>query len=57
MNILELFRFQNIDLLTVGVALAASLFLGGITYFNDRRSITHQTFFLFSILSKMELDS
>lgn len=41
----------NFDLLSVGVAIAGILLLGCIIFFNNNKSITNQTFFLFSLLT------
>ena len=43
--------FQNTDLLAVGVAVAAIGILGFVVYLNNRRSITGQTFILFSLVT------
>jgi len=40
--------FNNLDLLAVGVAIAATGILGAVVIFNDRRSATNQAFLLFS---------
>jgi signal transduction histidine kinase len=41
----------NLDLLSVGIAVAATALLGFIIYFNNPRSITNQTFLLFSLVT------
>lgn len=41
----------NLDLLSVGVAVAAIVLLGFIIFFNNTKSITNRTFFLFSLLT------
>ncbi len=41
----------NFDLLSVGIAIAGILLLGCIIFFNNSKSITNQTFFLFSVLT------
>ena len=43
--------FQNLDLLSVGVAVAGSVILGTVIFFNNRKSITSRTFWLFSIIT------
>lgn len=46
MNVLE-----NLDLLSVAFAVSATFVLGFTIYFSDRKSITNQTFFAFSIVT------
>jgi signal transduction histidine kinase len=41
----------HFDLLSVGIAVAAIGLLGFVVYFNNRKSITNQTFFIFSLLT------
>jgi len=43
--------FTNFDLLTVGVAIAGIGILGFAIYFNDRKSVTNQTFLFFSLVT------
>ncbi|QQG46259.1 MAG: hypothetical protein HYY55_00215 [Candidatus Niyogibacteria bacterium] len=43
--------FQNLDLLSVGVAVAAIGILGFVVYLNNRRSITSRTFLFFSVIT------
>jgi len=43
--------FQNINLIGVGIAIAAIGILGSIVFFNDRKSLTNQTFFVFSLVA------
>jgi signal transduction histidine kinase len=43
--------FQNIDLLSVGIAVAAIGILGFVIFLNNRRSITSRTFLLFSAVT------
>ena len=43
--------FQNIDLLSVGIAIAAIGILGFVIYLNNRQSITSRTFLLFSVVT------
>lgn len=47
-NVME---FGNIDLLFVGVAVAATCILGFTIYFNDRGSVTNRTFLFFSLIT------
>lgn len=44
-------NFQNLDLLSVGLAIAAIGILGFIVYDNNRRSITNRTFSVFALLT------
>ncbi len=41
--------FSNLDLFSVGIASAATGILGFVVYFNNRKSITNTTFFLFCL--------
>ncbi|MBI2514758.1 hypothetical protein HYV91_01025 [Candidatus Wolfebacteria bacterium] len=43
--------FNNLDLLSVGLAVAGVGILGFIVFFNNRRSITNITFLIFSIIT------
>lgn len=43
--------FQNLDLLSVGVAIASTAVLGFTVYFNNRQSITNRTFLWFSLVT------
>ena len=43
--------FQNFDLLTVGIAVAAIGLLGFIVYFNNTKSVTNETFLVFSLVA------
>lgn len=43
--------FQNFDLLSVGLAVAATTVLGFTVYFNNPQSITNKTFFVFSLMT------
>jgi len=43
--------FQNLDLLSVGVAVAAIGILGFIVFLNNKRSATHNLFFYFALVS------
>lgn len=47
----QIIHFQNLDLLSVGIAIAAITILGFIVYFHDKKSITNQTFLFFSFLT------
>lgn len=51
MDILYLFGSQNFDLLTVAIVTAAIGILGIIILFNNSKSITNRTFFVFSIVT------
>ena len=42
---------KNIDLLSVGIAIAAIGILGFVVFFNNRKSITNQTFLAFSLIT------
>lgn len=42
-------NLNNIDLLSVGIAIAAIGILGFIVFFNNRKSITNKTFLLFTL--------
>lgn len=41
----------NVDALTLGVSVAASLFFGFIVFMNDRKSVTNRSFLLFLLLT------
>lgn len=45
--------FPNLDLLSVGMTIAATMVLGFSVYFNDRKSITNKTFFFFSLVTAL----
>jgi signal transduction histidine kinase len=47
----SLLYLQNLDLLSVGIAIAAIGVLGFIVYFHDEKSITNKTFLFFSFLT------
>ena len=51
MNLVQFFSLQNIDLLFVGITIAAIGILGAIVFLNNRKSITNRTFLLFSVLT------
>jgi len=51
MNLVQFLNFQNLDLLFVGITIAAIGILGFIVFLNNRKSITNKTFLLFSILT------
>lgn len=42
-------NLKNLDLLSVGIAVAATGILGFVVFFNNRKSITNKTFLLFSL--------
>ncbi len=42
---------KNLDLLSVGIAVAGILILGFTIFINNKKSITNKTFFLFSIIT------
>ena len=44
---------QNLDLLTVGVTVAATVLLGFSVYISDTKSATNRTFFYFSLVSAL----
>ena len=44
-------RLINLDLLSVGISVAAAGILGFAVYFNNRKSITNKTFLLFSLVT------
>jgi signal transduction histidine kinase len=51
-DILNLFRnlpFGNLDLLSVGIAIAATIILGFVVYINNEKSITNKTFLFFAL--------
>ncbi len=43
--------YINFDLLSVGIAIAGTVLLGSIIFFNNTKSITNRTFLYFSILT------
>lgn len=43
--------FHNLDLLAVGVTVAATLILGTIIFLNDAKSVTNRSFFGFTIMA------
>jgi len=45
------FGFQNLDLLAVGIAVAAIGILGFIVFLNNRKSITNRTFFALALIA------
>jgi signal transduction histidine kinase len=45
--------FNNLDLLSVGIAIAATCVLGSTIFFNNRKSITNVTFLLFSLVTSL----
>ena len=45
------FNFDRIDLLTMGVVVAATFVLGFIVYFNNKKSITNKIFLYFSVIT------
>jgi len=45
--------FKNLDLLSVGIAVAGIILLGFSIFFSDRRSVTNRTFLFFSITAAM----
>ncbi|VAW33349.1 hypothetical protein MNBD_CPR01-576, partial [hydrothermal vent metagenome] len=42
---------QNLDLLSVGVTVAATVILGFTAYFSDKKSVTNRAFLFFSIMT------
>ncbi len=50
-EVLQVFSGQNIDLFSVGIAIASIGILGVTVFLNNHRSITNRTFFLFSLLT------
>jgi len=51
MNIFQVLHLQNIDLLFVGITIAAITILGLIVFLNNRQSITNQSFLFFAFLT------
>ena len=51
MSFIRALDLQNVDLLLVGITIAAIGILGFIIFLNNRTSVTSKTFFLFSILT------
>jgi len=49
MNIIQ--TFQNLDLISVGLIVAATVILGFAVYFNNPKSITNKTFFWFALVT------
>lgn len=45
--------FQNLDLLTVGIAVGATIVLGFTVYVSNPRSVTNRTFFQFSFITAL----
>jgi signal transduction histidine kinase len=43
--------FSNIDLLSVGIAIAGTVVLGFSIYFSNKKSITNRTFFYFALIT------
>lgn len=50
-QLLQVIHLRNLDLLSVGVAIAAIGILGFVVYFQNKNSITNQTFLFFSFLT------
>ncbi len=50
---LGFFSLNNLDLLTVGVFVAAICVLGFVVYFNNKKSTTNKTFFLFALITAL----
>jgi len=46
-----MFSILRLDLLSFGIAVAASVILGFVVYFNNRKSATHILFLLFTLVS------
>src|SRR5260221_163494 len=46
-----MYSITNLDLLSVGIAMAATGILGYVVYSNNKKSITNKTFLLFCIIS------
>ncbi len=51
MQILQHLNLNNLDLLAVGVSIAAIGILGFVVYYNNKNSITNQTFLSFAFLT------
>lgn len=51
LNSFILSKLQNLDLLTVGIAIAAIAILGYVTYYNNKHSITNKTFLGFAFFT------
>jgi len=51
MTLEESFSLQNIDLVLVGIAIAAIGILGFIVFFNNRKSVTNRLFLLFALVA------
>jgi signal transduction histidine kinase len=49
----DLLNLNNLDLLIVGVVVAATCVLGFVVYFSNRKSITNKTFLFFSIVTAL----
>ncbi len=49
----DLISLNNLDLLIVGVVVAATFVLGFVVYFSNKKSITNKTFLLFSIITAL----
>lgn len=50
MHLLDIFYSQNFDLLTMGITIAGIGILGFLVYFNNKNSITNQTFCLLAVI-------
>lgn len=50
---MEFSNLKNLDLLSVGIAVAAMAILGFAVYLNNRKSITTKTFLIFSLVSAL----
>jgi signal transduction histidine kinase len=50
-ELIQNLSFKNLDLLSVGATIAAIGLLGFVILLNNRKSITNQTFFIFSIVT------
>lgn len=42
---------NNLDLLSVGIAVAGTIILGFVAYFNDKKNLSNKSFFWFSIVT------
>ena len=49
----NLFGLNNLDLLIVGVVVAATCVLGFVVYFSNKKSITSKTFLFFSLVTAL----
>src|SRR3989344_6310172 len=48
---IDLYNYNNLDLLIVGIVVAATFVLGITVYLSDRNSITNKTFLIFSLIT------